>query len=58
MACLLTDKGYRNDIVSSRKNVTRIRVAYKRQVGGLWIGNGLEQQLLDVIDLRAQGDKI
>ena len=56
--CFLTNKGYRNDIVSSRKNVTGKLVVYKRLIGSLRRRDGLEEHLLDVIDLSAQGDKI
>jgi hypothetical protein len=56
--CFLTDKCYRSDIVSSRENVTRVGAVYKRQIGSLWLRDGLEEHLLDVIDLRAQGNKV
>jgi hypothetical protein len=57
-SCFLTDKCYRSDIVSSRENVTGMGAVCKRQIGSLWLRDGLEEHLLDVIDLRAQGDKV
>jgi hypothetical protein len=56
--CFLTDKSYRNGIVSSRMNVTGMGALCKRQIGSLWLRDGLEEHLLDVIDLRAQGNKV
>jgi hypothetical protein len=56
--CFLTDKGYRNAIVSSRENVTEMGALCKRPIGTLWLRDGLEEHLLDVIDLRAEGNKV
>jgi hypothetical protein len=56
--CFLTDKCYRNDIVSSRENVTGMGAPCKRPMGSLWLRDGLEEHLLDVIDLRAQRNQI
>ena len=58
LPCFLTDKCYRSDNVSSRKNVTRMGAVCKRQIGSLWLRDGPEEHLLDIIDLRAQGNKI
>jgi hypothetical protein len=58
LPCFLTDKSYRNGIVSSRMNVTGMGALCKRQIGSLWLRDGLEEHLLDVIDLRAQGNKV
>jgi len=58
LPCFLTDKSYRNDIVSSGKNVTEIGAACKRQIGSLWLRDGPKKHFLNVIDLGAQGKKI
>ena len=52
-ACFLTDKGYRSSIVYSRKNVTGKLVVYKRLMGSLRLRDGVEEHLLDLIDLPA-----
>jgi hypothetical protein len=39
-------------------NVTGMGALCKRQIGSLWLRDGLEEHLLDVIDLRAQGNKV
>jgi hypothetical protein len=57
-ACFLTNRGYRNDIVSSRKNVTGMGAGCKGQIDRLRRRDGLEKHLLDVVDLPAQGNKI
>jgi hypothetical protein len=57
-SCFLTDKSYRTDIVSSRKNLTDMDAVCKCQIGSLWRCDGPEEHLLDVVDLCAQGNKV
>lgn len=57
-SCFLTDKSYRNGIVSSGENLTQAGAGSKRQMGWSWPGDGLEQHILDIVDLPPQGDEI